>query len=145
MCPWAGPLVHLPLRKLGQMPHCLPPQVCHKITIQLLLAVDRGRCIGTIFNKMVLVAPAGLKPEEGEIWDYFANSAKGAFERAFYNPAQASEYAQYYGKAWTPEERDSRLLVLRTANAAPVWRGGTHCFCTRSGGKNCIQTSAELY
>src|SRR4029453_10610741 len=31
--------------------------------------------------------------------------------------------------------------VLATANAAPVWRGGTHCLCTRSGGKNWSGTS----
>ena len=43
------------------------------------------------------------------------------------------------------EIRMNTALVLRTANAAPVWRGGMHCFCTRSGGKNWIQTSAELY
>jgi len=27
----------------------------------------------------------------------------------------------------------------------PVWRGGPRCFSMRSGGKNCIHTSAELY
>src|SRR5262249_9501909 len=30
---------------------------------------------------------------------------------------------------------DATALVLRTANTAPVWRGGTHCFSTQSGGK----------
>src|SRR5262249_49775883 len=35
-------------------------------------------------------------------------------------------------------------LVLRTANAAPVWRGGMRCFSTHFGGKNWIHISAEL-
>jgi len=70
------------------------------------VAAEIATVNASIFKKMVLIAPAGLKPEEGEIWDYFANSARGAFEQAFYNPAQASEYAQYYGKAWTPEEEE---------------------------------------
>jgi len=29
--------------------------------------------------------------------------------------------------------KSNMFLVLRTANTAPVWRGGTHYFCTRSG------------
>jgi pimeloyl-ACP methyl ester carboxylesterase len=70
------------------------------------VAAEIATVNASIFTKMVLVAPAGLKPEEGELWDYFTNPAKGAFERAFYNPAQAPEYAQYYGKAWTPEEEE---------------------------------------
>ena len=37
------------------------------------------------------------------------------------------------------------LLVLRTANAAPVWRAGRCCFSTPSSGKNWIHTSAQLY
>jgi hypothetical protein len=36
-------------------------------------------------------------------------------------------------------------LVLRTAIAAPVWRGRTYCFSIQFGGKNWIQTATELY
>jgi len=36
-------------------------------------------------------------------------------------------------------------LVLRTAIAAPVWRGGKCCFDKRYRSKNCMQISAELY
>ena len=47
----------------------------------------------------------------------------------------------YHGWSYATDGK----LVLRTANAAPVWRGGTRCFSTRFGGKNWIHTSAELY
>ena len=85
------------------------------------VAAEIATVNASIFNKMVLVAPAGLKPEEGEIWDYFANSAQGAFARAFYNPAQAPEYAQYYGKAWTPEEEE-QVERNREMAARLLWK-----------------------
>lgn len=58
----------------------------------------------TLFKKMVLVGPAGLKPETGEIWDYFVHSARDAMQQSFYAPEQCPEYRQYYGNAWTPED-----------------------------------------
>lgn len=68
------------------------------------IAAEIATVNASLFTKMVLVGAAGLKPEEGEIWDYFVHSSKEAFARAFCDPAQAPEYARYYGKAWTPEE-----------------------------------------
>ena len=57
-----------------------------------------------LFTKMVLMGAAGLQPEDGQIWDYFVHSSREAFAQAFCDPGQAPEYAQYYGKAWTPEQ-----------------------------------------
>ena len=85
------------------------------------VAAEIATVNASIFNKMVLVAPAGLKPEEGEIWDYFASSAKGAFERAFYNPVQAPEYAHYYGKVWTPDEEE-QVECNREMAARLLWK-----------------------
>lgn len=56
------------------------------------------------FKKMVLVGAAGLKPEVGEVWDYFVHAPREAFAQAFYAPENAQGYGQYYGKLWTPEE-----------------------------------------
>ncbi len=57
-----------------------------------------------LFTKMVLVGAAGLAPEEGHVWDYFVHSSQEAFAQAFWEPAKAPEYAEYYGHTWTPEE-----------------------------------------
>src|SRR5436190_262973 len=57
-----------------------------------------------LFAKQVLVAPAGVPPDEGQIWDYFLHSTKDAFARAFADPAGAPEYARFYGEGWTPED-----------------------------------------
>ena len=74
-----------------------------------------------IFKKMVLVGAAGLKPEEGQVWDYFVNSGKEAFEAAFYDPVQSPEYAQYYGKVWTPEEEE-QVEINREMAARLLWK-----------------------
>jgi pimeloyl-ACP methyl ester carboxylesterase len=58
------------------------------------------------FNKMVLVGPMGIKPEQGEIFDYFLESGLTGLRRAFHRPEQSSEFMRYWGKEWTPEETD---------------------------------------
>ena len=68
------------------------------------IAAEIATCNAALFKKMVLVGAAGLKPEVGEVWDYFVHAPREAFTQAFYNPESAPEYGQYYGKSWTPEE-----------------------------------------
>ncbi len=74
-----------------------------------------------IFKKMVLVAPAGLKPQEGETWDYFVNSGKEAFEESFHNPEGSPEYAAYYGREWTFEEQE-QVEINREMAARLLWK-----------------------
>lgn len=74
-----------------------------------------------IFKKMVLVGAAGLKPEEGEIWDYFLSSGKDAFQQSFHNPAGSPEYVKYYGRDWTPEEEE-QVEINREMAARLLWK-----------------------
>jgi pimeloyl-ACP methyl ester carboxylesterase len=88
-----------------------------------------------VFTKMVLVGAAGLQPAEGHVWDYFMHSHREALTQAFYDPATAPEYAQYFGKAWRPEderqaeqnrEMAARLLwkpYMRSHTLAALLRG----------------------
>jgi pimeloyl-ACP methyl ester carboxylesterase len=85
------------------------------------VAAEIATVHAALFTKMVLVAPAGLKPEEGEIWDYFAHSGRQAFEQAFCHPTQAPEYAQYYGREWTPAEEEQVESNRETA-ARLLWK-----------------------
>ena len=55
-----------------------------------------------LFSRLVLVSPAGVSPDDGQIWDYFLHSTKEAVAQAFADPASAAEYSRFYG-AWTPE------------------------------------------
>lgn len=57
-------------------------------------------------NKMVLVGAMGVKPETGEIFDYFLESGKTGLRRGFHQPEQSPEFMRYYGKDLTPEEAE---------------------------------------
>jgi pimeloyl-ACP methyl ester carboxylesterase len=58
------------------------------------------------FNKMVLVGAMGIKPEQGEIFDYFLESGLTGLRRAFHRPEQSSAFMRYWGNEWTPGETD---------------------------------------
>jgi pimeloyl-ACP methyl ester carboxylesterase len=58
------------------------------------------------FNKMVLVGAMGIKPERGEIFDYFLESGLTGLRRAFHRAEQSSDFMRHWGKEWTPEEAD---------------------------------------
>ena len=85
------------------------------------VAAEIATMNSSIFKKMVLVSPAGLKPEQGQTWDYFMNSGKEAFEQAFHNPDQSPEYGQYYGKDWTPDEEE-QVEINREMAARLLWK-----------------------
>lgn len=56
--------------------------------------------------KMALVGAMGVKPETGEIFDYFLESGKTGLQRGFHRPERSPEFMRYYGKDLTPEEAD---------------------------------------
>ena len=76
-------------------------------------------------DKLVLVGAMGLKPETGEIFDYFLESGKTGVTRAFHQPDQSPAFAQYYGKAWTPEEVD-RVEQHREMTCRIAWKPYMH-------------------
>jgi pimeloyl-ACP methyl ester carboxylesterase len=57
------------------------------------------------FSKLLLVDAVGIKPQQGEIADIFIISPAQVLERSFYNPQQASEYDQLYGRPPSPEQQ----------------------------------------
>ena len=59
-----------------------------------------------LFNKLVLVGAMGLKPEHGEIFDYFLEGGLTGLRRAFHRPEQSSEFMRYWGTEWTPDQAD---------------------------------------
>ena len=58
------------------------------------------------FNKLVLVGAMGLKPEKGEIFDYFLDSGLAGLRRAFHWPDQSAAFMRYWGRKWAPELAD---------------------------------------
>ena len=61
------------------------------------------------FQKMVLVDPPGIKPQQGEITDIFLMSARQVNERMFHDPGQSPEFAQLFGQEASFKEQDLQM------------------------------------
>jgi pimeloyl-ACP methyl ester carboxylesterase len=70
------------------------------------IAAEIATVAPQFINKLVLVGAMGIKPDEGEIFDYFLDSGMTGLRRAFYRPDESAEFMRYWGKEWTPEEAD---------------------------------------
>ena len=73
------------------------------------------------FRTIVLVDPAGLQPEEGEIYDIFFWPLEEVRQHQFYDHRQVPEYDLLYGSPPTPEQR---ALAQRNREMAArlVWK-----------------------
>jgi pimeloyl-ACP methyl ester carboxylesterase len=69
-----------------------------------------------IFSRMVLSAPMGLKPTEGEIFDFLAVTIRTCLMQTVSNP-EAPDFAKIYGGEMTPEQfewfEDARAETAR--------------------------------
>ena len=120
------------------------------------IAAEIATCNAALFKKMVLVGAAGLKPEVGEVWDYFVHAPREAFTQAFYNPESVPEYGQYYGKSWTPEEEiqvesnremAGRLLwkpYMRSHTLSRLAARGRHANIVGLGTRGCDHSTQRL-
>jgi pimeloyl-ACP methyl ester carboxylesterase len=57
-----------------------------------------------IFARIILVAPMGLKPSEGEIFDFFALTIGRHLRSTVADPAGTPEFAKIYGGEMTPAQ-----------------------------------------
>ena len=88
------------------------------------IAAELATSNSAIFSKMALVGAGGVKPSAGEIWDYFLNGAKDAFQQSFHDH-ESAEYVKYYGRDWTPEEAE-QIETNREAAIRYLWRPYMH-------------------
>ena len=72
------------------------------------------------FRKMVLVAPLGIKPPEGEIFDYFVVTQRTPLNLSIHDPETTPEFAKLYGGQRTPEQFEA-FEDARTENARLTW------------------------
>jgi pimeloyl-ACP methyl ester carboxylesterase len=94
------------------------------------IAAEIATTAPQFFKKLVLVGAMGIKPEEGEIFDYFLEGGLTGLRRAFYRPEQSAEFVRYWGREWTPEEADlveqHREMTCRVA-----WKPYMHSLTLR--------------
>jgi pimeloyl-ACP methyl ester carboxylesterase len=89
------------------------------------LAAEMAVMCPQLFECMALVGAAGVKPTAGEIADIFLMSPQEMAAQMFYDPKQAPEYEQLYGRELTAEEQD--ILARNREMAARItWKPYMH-------------------
>ncbi|MBI3247398.1 MAG: alpha/beta hydrolase [Deltaproteobacteria bacterium] len=83
------------------------------------IAADMAASDPSQFQKMVLVAPTGVKPPQGDIMDLFILTAKAYLDASVQDIQSAPEFAKLYGGEPTPEQfeawEDARAESARLA------------------------------
>jgi pimeloyl-ACP methyl ester carboxylesterase len=81
------------------------------------VAAEMAAADPKIFSHMVLVAPMGIKPSEGEILDFFALTIRHHLRATVVQPDKTPEFAQIYGGEMTPAQfeafEDARAETAR--------------------------------
>jgi pimeloyl-ACP methyl ester carboxylesterase len=81
------------------------------------IAAEMAAADPRIFSHMVLVAPMGLKPAEGEILDFFALTIRHHLRATVADPEKTPEFAEIYGGEMTPAQfeafEDARAETAR--------------------------------
>lgn len=80
------------------------------------IAAEMAACEPQMFAHMILVAPMGLRPAEGEIFDFFAVTIRSHL-LATVADAETPEFGEIYGGEMTPEQfeafEDARAETAR--------------------------------
>jgi pimeloyl-ACP methyl ester carboxylesterase len=83
------------------------------------IAAEMAACDAKQFRKMVLVAPTGIKPPQGDIKDLFLVTARAYLNDSVHDIAKTPEFAKLYGGEQTPEQfeawEDARAETSRLA------------------------------
>lgn len=76
-------------------------------------------------DRLILVAAAGLKAEQGEILDIFYYPVEQLRDLGFHDPAQVPEWDELYGQPPTREQQDLALRA-REMSARLIWKPYAH-------------------
>jgi pimeloyl-ACP methyl ester carboxylesterase len=82
------------------------------------------------FDRLVLVGPMGIKPEAGEIFDYFLDSGMAGLRRAFHRPEQSAEFERFWGRELTAEGADL-IEQHREMTCRIAWKPYMHSLTLR--------------
>ena len=83
------------------------------------IAAEMAACNASLFKRLVLVAPFGIRPPEGDIADMFQVTAKKYLDSSVKTIERNQEFAKLYGGEPTPEQfeawEDARAESARLA------------------------------
>jgi pimeloyl-ACP methyl ester carboxylesterase len=89
------------------------------------IAAEMAGCDPKIFSHMVLVAPMGIKPEQGEIMDIFPITIRTHLRATVADPAGTPEFAKLYGGEMTPAQFEA-FEDARAESARIGWEPYMH-------------------
>ncbi len=89
------------------------------------LAAEMATMAPDMFKKLVLVAPAGIKPPTGEIFDMFLVVAREYMTKSVLDPASTPEFAVVCPEEATPEQVEA-WEVAREESCRLTWRPYMH-------------------
>ena len=99
--------------------HNLAPANVIGFSIGGWIAAEMAACNAAQFRRMVLVAPFGIRPPEGDIADMFQVTAKAYLDASVKDIQGTPEFAKLYGGEPTPEQfeawEDARAESARVA------------------------------
>lgn len=77
------------------------------------------------FNKLMLVGPMGVKPQKGEIFDYFLEGGMTGIRRNFHAPDASAEFKRFWGRDLTSDKTDA-IEWHRESTCRIVWKPYMH-------------------
>jgi pimeloyl-ACP methyl ester carboxylesterase len=81
------------------------------------IAAEMAAADPRIFSKMILVAPMGIKPRNGQIMDFFELTIRRHLRATVADPERTEEFARIYGGEMTPAQfeafEDARAETAR--------------------------------
>lgn len=79
------------------------------------MAAEMAVVCPPLFERLILVDAAGVRPQQGEITDIFLHGQEGMRKLAFFDPESSSVAKDLFGRKLPPEERE--LSVKNQENA----------------------------
>jgi len=89
------------------------------------IAAEMAAADPRIFSKMVLVAPMGIKPKQGEIMDIYPITIRTHLRATVADPAGTPEFAKIYGGEMTAEQFEA-FEDARAESARISWEPYMH-------------------
>ncbi len=89
------------------------------------VAAEMAACNPAQFRKMVLVAPAGVRPPDGEIMDVFVMMAPQQLVSTVLDPNNTPEFGNLYGGGQSPEQFEA-FEEARAETARLAWMPYMH-------------------
>jgi pimeloyl-ACP methyl ester carboxylesterase len=89
------------------------------------IAAEMAAADPKIFSKIVLVAPMGIKPEQGEIMDIYPITIRSHLRATVADPAGTPEFSKIYGGEMTPEQFEA-FEDARAESARISWEPYMH-------------------